>query len=323
MGCGCGKEIAAVKCRDADSTNGAAVSLLAEHQENAVEVFKSDDDPREDDSTAASVSTRVITSQEAASTTVVPGVPDHAISPECKEIACCFGAINFEDWTHVLCERYEVTRSAFAGRGGFAVVRRGRDREQKRPVAVKFYEGADQVELLQRFKHEVAMLQALCRSNPKDVLLEYDGLQTSRSKSSFVLPDGKTTLAAVENSLSCMPESGTDLYVTLLDFSKNAETGEPGPDTSVNGMCYLVLELGLQTLEQYVKDQREDDEPLTPREVREIFCALARILLGLHAQGLVHVDIKPSNVMRFKRVGQKGMTWKLVDMDGVLEASAS
>ena len=43
------------------------------------------------------------------------------------------------DWTKILHERFEVKRSAFVGKGGFAVVRRARDLQGKCPVAVKFY----------------------------------------------------------------------------------------------------------------------------------------------------------------------------------------
>jgi len=234
-----------------------------------------------------------------------------------------------EDWKRVLCGRFEVRRSAFAGRGGFAVVRRGRDLEEKRPVAVKFYENTGEEggvgvcpDVLRKFRHEVEILEKLHNTNTRDALYGSkicDADKEIPKDGSFTVPTGISREEYLGEIMQQMPLSGRDLFVDLLGYSKDPVTGKAGADEA--GMCYLVEELGLQTLEQYVKDQREFNGALAQKEVREIFRSLTQIVAGLHACGLAHLDIKPPNVMRFRKGGgAKGTTWKLVDMDGVLIA---
>lgn len=249
-----------------------------------------------------------------ASLPCLPGVPAHAAEEE--EGTENGPPESLEDWTHVLLDRFEVRRSAFAGRGGFAVVRRGRDLQEQRTVAVKFYaesnfaEAEAEQETLKKFRHEVEVLQKLhgCYSR---------GLNGTMSPKSLSPSGGALLSEEVEVFFRNMPETSQDLFVALLGHSKDV-SGRPGVDAATR-FCFLVEELGLQTLEQHVQDAHEFAKPLPRSEVREIFFALVRVVMGLHACGLAHLDIKPSNIMLF-RCSQRGRCWKLVDMDGALQA---
>jgi len=58
----------------------------------------------------------------------------------------------------------------------------------------------------------------------------------------------------------------------------------------------------------------ETGEPLPVEEIRNIHWSLVSIVCGLHAAGFVHMDIKPSNIVRFEH------TWKLIDFDGAVRS---
>jgi len=122
-----------------------------------------------------------------------------------------------EDWTRLLLDRFEVRRSAFAGRGGFAVVRRGRDIQEQRTVAVKFYaesnfaEPEAQEEILKKFRHEVKVLQKLNGSYSR-------GLQHTTTPKSLSASSGAFLSNEVEVFFRNMPETGQDLFVALIGF---------------------------------------------------------------------------------------------------------
>eukprot|EP00747_Dinoflagellata_sp_TGD_P073341 gnl/TRDRNA2_/TRDRNA2_157853_c0_seq2.p1 gnl/TRDRNA2_/TRDRNA2_157853_c0~~gnl/TRDRNA2_/TRDRNA2_157853_c0_seq2.p1 ORF type:complete len:346 (-),score=46.54 gnl/TRDRNA2_/TRDRNA2_157853_c0_seq2:140-1108(-) len=199
------------------------------------------------------------------------------------------------------------------------------DSKEKRLVAVKFYDPPTEEpampEMLRKFRHEVDVLQRLHATDIHAEVRAWDRKEICQ-RGSLLLPEGAETMSEVGTALRDMPHVGGDLFVSLLDFSRDVATGRPGP--SAEGFCFLVEEMGLQTLAAYIQDQREFDELLSSKEVRQIYLALAQIVAGLHCCGLVHLDIKPSNLMRFPRGGgRKGKCWKLVDMDAVLEAGTT
>eukprot|EP00927_Polykrikos_kofoidii_P009138 TRINITY_DN13793_c0_g1_i1.p1 TRINITY_DN13793_c0_g1~~TRINITY_DN13793_c0_g1_i1.p1 ORF type:complete len:604 (-),score=112.19 TRINITY_DN13793_c0_g1_i1:115-1926(-) len=251
-----------------------------------------------------------------------------AVSPRCDGVSTAASSERvgtppqLEDWKKVLCGRYEVKRSAFMGRGGFAVVRRGRDLEQRRMVAVKFYSepGGESSDNVETFKHEVAILRQLKAANPFESVM-VGGDERPPANGSFVLPMGVSVASDIGISVREMPSVGSELFVDLLDYSRDALTGEAGRDAQ--GFCFLVEEMGLQTLEQYIEDEAQFEGALERQQVLEVFASMAQIIAALHACGLTHLDIKPSNLMRFRRGdGRKGFVWKLLDMDGVHRAGA-
>jgi serine/threonine-protein kinase len=76
-----------------------------------------------------------------------------------------------------------------------------------------------------------------------------------------------------------------------------------------DGTLFLSMEL----LEGRTLGQRlSDDGPLTPRELAPILVGLADALSAVHALGIVHRDVKPSNVF-LPRSDEPGDRVKLVD----------
>lgn len=79
----------------------------------------------------------------------------------------------------------------------------------------------------------------------------------------------------------------------------------------------IVTELAQYSLYKYLhrsEHQNGQALPLSKQEVRTIGHSLMMATAGLHAKSLVHLDIKPENVMFF------GRTWKLIDVEGCIHA---
>jgi serine/threonine protein kinase len=61
--------------------------------------------------------------------------------------------------------------------------------------------------------------------------------------------------------------------------------------------------------------------PLPPGELRDLVVDVSSALEAIHAQGIVHLDVKPSNIVRASGSGGRP-TWKLIDF-GVAQARAA
>lgn len=242
---------------------------------------------------------------------------------------------SWDNWTRVLGGRFEVRRSWLLGRGGYAAVRRGRDLQTRRMVAVKFYteEGDDGTggtrdghpvisgETVSVLKREVTALAALHRATPEELTRLLCTGQTPSAKSghkflrkgSFT-PVPETSTPDVLQHLRLEPE---ELFVKFIAHSQDADAA-PGIE---DGMCYMVQEFGLETLDQKIASEREFGETFGPVQVRAILMQLIQVVAALHALGFVHSDIKPSNFMRFKIRGKN--VWKLIDLDGLVPTQSS
>lgn len=100
----------------------------------------------------------------------------------------------------------------------------------------------------------------------------------------------------------------SELFMTLLDYSKDSR-GQPGPDPD-DGMMYTVTEVAEYSLKDYISMRRHRREHLSRESVRSIVRAVMLVITGLHAKDLVHIDLKPENLMMFKG------HLKLIDVDG-------
>lgn len=100
----------------------------------------------------------------------------------------------------------------------------------------------------------------------------------------------------------------SDLFVKLLAYSKDAK-GKPGPDATDQSM-YVVTELADCTLKSVLKQRSQRNLPLPPDQARKFAKEILLAVAGLHVKGLVHLDLKPENIMLC------GGRWKLIDMDG-------
>ena len=95
-------------------------------------------------------------------------------------------------------------------------------------------------------------------------------------------------------------------FVQLLGYSKFDGLPGPAPD----GRFYTVLELGGERLDQWLaKAMSKPGQPWHSSDFGDIARSLFSALYHLHSRGLVHLDVKPENIMRF------GPCWKLIDLE--------
>eukprot|EP00435_Cladocopium_sp_Y103_P060696 s396_g22.t1 len=104
------------------------------------------------------------------------------------------------------------------------------------------------------------------------------------------------------------------LFMTLLDYSRD-DSGTPAPDPQ-DGVMYVVTELAQYSLKDYLSLRRDQDKGLSRGAVKNISKAIILVVAGLHAKGLVHLDLKPENLMMFNG------RLKLIDVDGCVPAGS-
>eukprot|EP00929_Paragymnodinium_shiwhaense_P039429 TRINITY_DN20696_c0_g1_i1.p1 TRINITY_DN20696_c0_g1~~TRINITY_DN20696_c0_g1_i1.p1 ORF type:complete len:521 (-),score=111.40 TRINITY_DN20696_c0_g1_i1:49-1611(-) len=171
------------------------------------------------------------------------------------------------------------------GQGGLCVVWRGQDEELQKGVAVKTYrlqvkrqEG--QENLAARFSEEIATFRRLGVG-------PHSGGDDHRASS----------------------QDMRRLFVNLLDYSKDV-AGDPA--STPRGGFYTVLELATDSLTDMLRRRKADASvEEVGKEVVDVGRAVASGLAALHDLRLVHLDVKPENVMRF------GDHWKLIDLESV------
>jgi len=78
---------------------------------------------------------------------------------------------------------------------------------------------------------------------------------------------------------------------------------------------YIVTEVGEHTLKSVLRQHSAANRVLKRNQIWHVSQALVLAAGGLHEKGLVHLDIKPENVMLF------GDRWKLIDVDGCMRVS--
>mmetsp|Transcript_108234 Transcript_108234/g.241623 ORF Transcript_108234/g.241623 Transcript_108234/m.241623 type:complete len:705 (-) Transcript_108234:178-2292(-) len=191
--------------------------------------------------------------------------------------------------------RMHMEDSDIMGEGTSSICRRGTDIETGEPVAIKVYktkskqDGGSMEVMLTKYRRQIQVLQDLLKplQKPSNPRLWHDALESAKP---------------------------SKLFMQLVDYSKEA-SGNPGPDTS-DGIMYVVTELGQYSLKDYFKLRRTEGKPLSKETVREIAKAIILVTAGLHAKGLVHLDLKPENLMLFNG------SLKLIDVDGCVKIGA-
>merc|ERR1719235_1551340 len=101
-----------------------------------------------------------------------------------------------------------------------------------------------------------------------------------------------------------------ELFMQLVDFSKDSD-GNPG--FNLGGELYLVTELAQESLKEYIVRKKEEASPPSKDTVRGIAKSIVLVMAGLHAKGVIHLDLKPENLMIFDGC------LKLIDVDGCME----
>jgi serine/threonine protein kinase len=208
--------------------------------------------------------------------------------------AIAYPAPDSGEWKPVMGRYFmDMSRDGLMGAGTSSICRKGKDAATKDAVAIKVYKTStsvsskeDKSTLLMKFRRQVAVLKHLQEPfvKPEDARLWCPHLDKAKP---------------------------SRLFMCLLDYSRDRE-GMPNLDAR-DGILYLVSELARYSLKDYLAYHKKGHEPLTKDTVRDLTKALLLVMAGLHAKGLVHLDIKPENLMVFDGC------LKLIDVDGCIK----
>merc|ERR1740120_567923 len=81
---------------------------------------------------------------------------------------------------------------------------------------------------------------------------------------------------------------------------------------------WLVFEVGQESLADVLEQCKEQSTPMKQQQLRDLHWTLVSIVWGLHAAGYVHMDLKPTNIMKFSQPNSSRHQWKLIDLDGAV-----
>jgi serine/threonine protein kinase len=192
-----------------------------------------------------------------------------------------------------------MTEDDIMGEGNSSICRRGTNLQTNETVAIKVYKTSKskskpgQSETLRtKFARQIEVLRELMAplQEPKDKSLWSEQLEAAPSEK---------------------------LFMQLIDYSGNTGSngslaGKPGPDPD-DGEMYVVTEMASCSLKDYIAQRRKTGKMMSKETVRAITKAMMLVTAGLHAKGLVHLDLKPENLMLFNGV------LKLIDVDGCIK----
>jgi len=186
--------------------------------------------------------------------------------------------------------RMGLSEEDIMGEGTSSICRKGTDIATGEPVAIKVYKASSKTAIvLKKFRRQVQVLSELQEPFVKceDPALWHESLASAKP---------------------------SHLFVTLLDYSKDAK-GEPAPDPTDQKM-YVVTELAQYSLKDFIAQRRSQKRPVPVDLVKKIARSIIHVLAGLHAKGLVHLDLKPENLMMFQG------RLKLIDVDGCVRTGS-
>eukprot|EP00747_Dinoflagellata_sp_TGD_P100992 gnl/TRDRNA2_/TRDRNA2_168212_c0_seq3.p1 gnl/TRDRNA2_/TRDRNA2_168212_c0~~gnl/TRDRNA2_/TRDRNA2_168212_c0_seq3.p1 ORF type:complete len:702 (+),score=160.25 gnl/TRDRNA2_/TRDRNA2_168212_c0_seq3:87-2108(+) len=189
-----------------------------------------------------------------------------------------------------------MSKECLMGEGTSSICRKGKNNETGEEVAIKVYKEqkgggkkAEEVKM-QKFKRQIQVLKELLEPfvQPSDPTLWHEQLAGAKP---------------------------ARLFMSLVDYSKDAK-GEPAPDPT-DGVVYVITELAQYSLKDYLALRREQAKPIPKESVKNITKAIVLVVAGLHAKGLVHIDLKPENLMMFNG------RLKLIDVDGCVKVGTN
>eukprot|EP00747_Dinoflagellata_sp_TGD_P183001 gnl/TRDRNA2_/TRDRNA2_37623_c0_seq1.p1 gnl/TRDRNA2_/TRDRNA2_37623_c0~~gnl/TRDRNA2_/TRDRNA2_37623_c0_seq1.p1 ORF type:complete len:499 (-),score=79.10 gnl/TRDRNA2_/TRDRNA2_37623_c0_seq1:210-1706(-) len=221
------------------------------------------------------------------------------VIPHCRSLRVVTGDEPASE-TKIVMNKYivDMTSEGIIGEGTSSICRKGKIIQTGEDVAVKVYKdrsdkAADKHKdvTLQKFKRQVEVLEEL--------------------QTPFVRPSDETLW---HEQLELLQPSR--IFMSLVDYSKD-QHGQPGPDTS-DGVLYIVTEVAQYSLKDFFAHMRAKRKPIPNETVKSIAHAIVLVVAGLHAKGLVHLDLKPENLMVFPND-----RLKLIDVDGCVKIGTS
>lgn len=212
--------------------------------------------------------------------------------------------------------RWRVSRESAIFDDAVSTIYKARDIRESKDVALKVYRNSGplslqkfrkSVELLLTFRGRFTRKGARVESNSNLELL----LEELRSQINF------SDYATAHSFISEMNFRSS--FVELISYSHDKDW-MPAPDPST-GLLFIVMELGETSLKSRMTDCVRNLTTLTTEEIRSVHWSLVTIVCGLHTEGFMHLDIKPSTLFRYTTDKGKQL-WKLVDLDGAVKTGS-
>uniref|UniRef100_A0A7S1APJ8 Protein kinase domain-containing protein n=1 Tax=Noctiluca scintillans TaxID=2966 RepID=A0A7S1APJ8_NOCSC len=187
-----------------------------------------------------------------------------------------------------------LRREDVLGHGHSSIVRRAVQLDTSVEVAIKIYRthgepgSREERSILRMFRRQIDVLQELQRPwwRPPNTRFWHP------------------TMAGKEPS---------ELFLKLVDYSKDA-SGCAGMDSKERSL-YVITELADYSLQDMLRARRRGELEISKDQVWSGAAAIILVVAALHAKGLVHLDLKPSNLMVC------GGRLKLIDVDGCVAAN--
>jgi len=189
--------------------------------------------------------------------------------------------------------RMLTSDNAILGEGSFSVCHRGIFLETGKPVAIKVYITQHRAHNSENDEEHEIMMRKFTRQ--VDVL--------KRLQEPLVEPENPLLWnKQLDNAVP------VDLLFQLIDFSHD-EWGNPAADPD-DGIVYVITEMAEYSLLAYLKDLKDRGKSLSLGAVKQIASSILLATAALHSKGLVHLDLKPENLMVFSN------QIKVIDVDG-------
>jgi len=188
----------------------------------------------------------------------------------------------------IIMEKYVMFTDddSITGEGTSSICRKGKMLSNEKPVAIKTYKappGANRDKFQPRFERQINVLKELKQP----------------------LKAGKDRSLWCERFTHVKPRH---IFMILVDWSQDKD-GLPRPDPR-DGIRYVITELAACSLQDYLNSLKANKKILQSEKIWDIVYSLMLVVACLHSKGLVHMDLKPENLMFFEG------NLKLIDVDG-------
>jgi len=198
----------------------------------------------------------------------------------------------------------------------FSTIFKARDVRESREVCVKVYRDTGPI-AVQRFRRSVELLLTFRgRFNEKGLRVEGSQnldllLEELRSQTNLSDYASAHSFLSHMNFRSCFAE--------IICYSHDKEW-MPAMDMETN-LLFIVMEIPELSLRDRLNECVHTKSSLKVDEILQIHWALVTMVCGLHTEGFIHLDIKPTTLFRYRNAKGKEV-WKLLDLDGAVRTGS-